>query len=178
MLGDSTNADEPGRTETEAVVRETLDRLFSQAKGQRIIIATFSSLLARLQEIVDLAQKHGRKVALTGRSLVENVELARDLGYLRVPDDIIIDAQARIAPGKVVVLSTGSQGEPRSALNRMADGTHRQVKVGQGDVIIISGGTIPGNEEDVSRMINNLFERGANVIYGALAKVRVGPWRP
>jgi len=173
MLGDSTNADEPGRTETEAVVRETLDRLFSQAKGQRIIIATFSSLLARLQEIVDLAQKHGRKVALTGRSLVENVELARDLGYLRVPDDIIIDAQARIAPGKVVVLSTGSQGEPRSALNRMADGTHRQVKVGQGDVIIISGGTIPGNEEDVSRMINNLFERGANVIYGALAKVHV-----
>jgi len=173
MLGDSTNADEPGRTETEAVVRETLDRLFSQAKGHRIIIATFSSLLARLQEIVDLAQKHGRKVALTGRSLVENVELARDLGYLRVPDDIIIDAQARIAPGKVVVLSTGSQGEPRSALNRMADGTHRQVKVGQGDVIIISGGTIPGNEEDVSRMINNLFERGANVIYGALAKVHV-----
>ena len=173
MLGDSTNADEPGRTETEAVVRETLDRLFSQAKGQRIIIATFSSLLARLQEIVDLAQKHGRKVALTGRSLVENVELARDLGYLRVPDDIIIDAQARIAPGKVVVLSTGSQGEPRSALNRMSDGTHRQVKVGQGDVIIISGGTIPGNEEDVSRMINNLFERGANVIYGALAKVHV-----
>ncbi len=173
MLGDSTNADEPGRTETEAVVRETLDRLFIQAKGQRIIIATFSSLLARLQEIVDLAQKHGRKVALTGRSLVENVELARDLGYLRVPDDIIIDAQARIAPGKVVVLSTGSQGEPRSALNRMADGTHRQVKVGQGDVIIISGGTIPGNEEDVSRMINNLFERGANVIYGALAKVHV-----
>ncbi|MCU0522879.1 MAG: ribonuclease J, partial [Anaerolineae bacterium] len=171
MLGDSTNADEPGRTETEAVVRETLDRLFSQAKGQRIIIATFSSLLARLQEIMDLAQKHGRKVALTGRSLVENVELARDLGYLRMPADLIVDAQARIAPGKVVVLATGSQGEPRSALNRMAEGDHRQVKVGQGDVIIISGGTIPGNEEDVSRMINKLFECGADVIYGALAKV-------
>ncbi len=173
MLGDSTNADKPGRTETEAVVRETLDKLLSQAKGQRVIIATFSSLLARLQEIMDLAQKHGRKVALTGRSLVENVELARELGYLRVHKELIVDAHARIAPGKLVILSTGSQGEPRSALNRMADGSHRQIKAGRGDTIIISGGTIPGNEEDVSRMINKLFERGAKVIYGAMAIVHV-----
>ena len=173
MLGDSTNADKPGRTETEAVVRDTLDRLLSEAKGQRIIIATFSSLLARLQEIMDLAQKHGRKVALTGRSLVENVELARKLGYLGAPKELIVDAQSRIAPEKLVILATGSQGEPRSALNRMADGSHRQVRVGRGDTIIISGGTIPGNEEDVSRMINKLFERGANVIYGAMATVHV-----
>lgn len=173
MLGDSTNADKPGRTETEQVVRETLDRLFTQAKGQRIIIATFSSLLARLQEVLSLAQKHGRKVALTGRSLVESVELARELGYLQVPEGLIVDTNARIRPGKMVIIATGSQGEPRSALNRMADGSHRQVQVKQGDTIIISGGTIPGNEEDVNRMINKLFERGANVIYGAMAALHV-----
>jgi ribonuclease J len=173
MLGDSTNADRPGRTETEDVVRETLDQLFSQAKGQRIIIATFSSLLARLQEIINLAQKHGRKVALTGRSLVNNVELARELGYLKVPQHLIVDARASIRPGQLVVLATGSQGEPRSALNTMADGKHRQVTIGNGDTIIISGGTVPGNEEDVSRMINKLFERGANVIFGSMATVHV-----
>ena len=173
MLGDSTNADRPGRTETEQVVRETLDRLFAQAKGQRIIIATFSSLLARLQEIINLAQKHGRRVTLAGRSLVENVELARELGYLQVPEHLMVDAREDVRPEELLVLATGSQGEPRSALNKMADGNHRQVKVGHGDTIIISGGTIPGNEEDVSRMINKLFERGANVIYGSMATVHV-----
>ena len=173
MLGDSTNADEPGRTQTERVVRENLDRLFAQAKGHRIIIATFSSLLARLQEIMDLAEKHGRKVALTGRSLMENVELARELGYLRVADNLIVDSHKGARPGNLVILATGSQGEPRSALNRMAEGSHRQVTIRQGDTVIISGGTIPGNEEDVGRMINKLFERGANVIYGAMATVHV-----
>jgi ribonuclease J len=173
MLGDSTNADQPGRTQTERVVRETMDRLFAQAKNDRIIIATFSSLLARLQEIMDLAQKHGRKVALTGRSLLQNVELARELGYLKAPDDLFVDAHARIRPENVVILATGSQGEPRSALNRMAEGSHRQITIKRGDTIIISGDTIPGNEEDVGRMINKLFERGANVIYGAMDSVHV-----
>jgi ribonuclease J len=173
MLGDSTNADQPGRTQTERVVRESLDRLFTQAKGHRIIIATFSSLLARLQEIMDLAEKHGRKVALTGRSLMENVELARELGYLRVAKGLIVDSHKGVRPGNLVILATGSQGEPRSALNRMAEGSHRQVRIRKGDTVIISGGTIPGNEEDVGRMINNLFERGANVIYGAMASVHV-----
>lgn len=173
MLGDSTNADQPGRTETEAVVGETLDRLFEQARGQRIIIATFSSVLARLQEIMYLAKKHNRKVALTGRSLVENVELARELGYLKVPKGILVDIHAQIPREDLVILSTGSQGEPRSALNRMAKGQHRQVSVDPGDTVIISGGTIPGNEEDVGRMLNNLFERGADVIYGPMAAVHV-----
>ncbi len=173
MLGDSTNADQPGRTQTEAVVRETLDHLFAQAKGERIIIATFSSMLARLQEIINLAQKHGRRVTLTGRSLVENVGLARELGYLDAPDHLIVDARADVRREELVVLATGSQGEPRSALNKMAEGTHRQVRVGNGDTIIISGGTIPGNEEDVGRMINKLFEQGANVIYGPMATVHV-----
>jgi ribonuclease J len=173
MLGDSTNADQPGRTETEQVVRETLDRLFSEAKGNRIVIATFSSLLARAQEIMDLAQKHGRKVALTGYSMIHNVELARELGYLKVRDHVIVKDPRHVKPENLVILATGSQGEPRSALNRMAEGSHRDIEVGNGDTIIISGGTIPGNEEDVGRMINKLFERGANVIYGAMASVHV-----
>jgi ribonuclease J len=173
LLADSTNADKPGRTPTEQLVAEELDNLFAQATGQRIIIATFSSVLARLQEIMHLAQKYGRKVALTGRSLQQNVELATELGYLKVPTGLLVDIRKELPDEKLVILSTGSQGEPRSALNRMALGEHRQVQVRQGDTIIISGGTIPGNEEDVSRMLNNLFNRGANVIYGSLATVHV-----
>ncbi len=173
MLGDSTNADRPGRTQTERVVAETLDRLLSEAKGQRVIIATFSSLLARLQEIMNLAQKHGRKVALTGRSLIENVALARELGYLKMPDNLLVDVNAHFPKEKMLVLSTGSQGEPRSALNQMANDLHRTIKVGRGDLIIISGGTIPGNEESVSQMLNKLFEHGANVIYGSMETVHV-----
>ncbi|HSS98093.1 MAG TPA: ribonuclease J, partial [Terriglobales bacterium] len=173
LLADSTNADRPGRTATEQVVSDELDRLFAEAKNGRIIIATFASLLARLQEIMTLAKKHGRKVALTGRSLEENVALARELGYMKIPDRLLVEVDAKIPDKQLLILSTGSQGEPRSALNRMAQGEHRQVQVKKGDTIIISGGTIPGNEEEVGRMLNKLFERGANVIYGKLAEVHV-----
>jgi ribonuclease J len=173
LLADSTNADKPGRTPTEKLVAGELDRLFSEARHGRIIIATFASLLARLQEIMNLAKKHGRKVALTGRSLVENVALARELGYLKIPDRLLVDIGSNIPDKQLLILSTGSQGEPRSALNRMAQGEHPQIHVKRGDTIIISGGTIPGNEEEVGRMLNKLFERGANVIYGKLATVHV-----
>jgi ribonuclease J len=173
LLGDSTNADQPGRTPTEQLVSETLDELFIQSRGRRIIIATFSSVLARLQEIMLLAHKHGRKVALTGRSMQQNIELASELGYLKVPKGLLVNMGRKIPDSKLLILSTGSQGEPRSALNRMARGEHRQVQVRDGDTIIISGGTIPGNEEDVGRMLNNLFAHGANVIYGPLAMVHV-----
>jgi ribonuclease J len=173
MLGDSTNADQPGRTPTEQLVADTLDALFAEAAGRRIIIATFSSVLARLQEIMRLADKYDRKVALTGRSLEQNVELARDLGYLQIPKGLLVNVRSKVPDEKLVILSTGSQGEPRSALNRMAQGEHRQVQVHNGDMIIISGGTIPGNEEDVGRMLNNLFARGADVVYEPLAKVHV-----
>lgn len=173
LLGDSTNADRPGRTPTEQLVADELDRLFAEATHGRIIIATFGSLLARLREIMALALKHGRKVALTGRSLEQNVDLARQQGYIKVPDDLIVPADARIPDERLLILSTGSQGEPGSALNRMAIGQHRQVQVRHGDTIIVSGGTIPGNEGDVSRMLDRLFERGANVIYGKLANVHV-----
>jgi ribonuclease J len=173
MLGDSTNADKPGRTQTERVVADTIDRLLSQATDQRVIITTFSSVLARIQEIITLAAKHGRKVALTGRSLKENVSMARELGYLDVPENLLVDANENIPKEQMLILSTGSQGEPRSALNQMANGQHRQVNVGKGDLIIVSGGTIPGNEEVVSQMLNKLFERGAKVIYGSMETVHV-----
>ena len=173
LLGDSTNADRPGRTPTEQLVADTLDELFAKAAGDRIIIATFSSLLARLQEVLRLAEKYGRKVALTGRSLEQNIELASALGYLQISKGLLVDIRSNIRDDQLVILATGSQGEPRSALNRMASGEHRQVQVHAGDTIIISGGTIPGNEEDVGRMLNNLFARGANVIYGQLAPVHV-----
>jgi ribonuclease J len=173
LLADSTNADKPGRTPTERLVAEELDRLFAQARGGRIIIATFASLLARLQEIVRLAQKHGRKVALTGRSLEENVELARELKYMQIPDGLLVTPDAGVPDHKLVILATGVQGEPRSALTRMARREHRQVQVKPGDTIIVSGGVIPGNEGDVGRMLDKLFEQGANVIYGKLAMVHV-----
>ncbi|MFM8321643.1 MAG: ribonuclease J, partial [Chloroflexota bacterium] len=173
MLGDSTNADRPGRTPTEQVVVETLDGLFAQAPRDRIIIATFSTVLARLQEILHLAHKYGRKVALAGRSLEQNVTLASSLGYLEIPKGLLVDIRKPIPDEQLVILSTGSQGEPRSALNLMALGRHKQVQVKAGDTIIVSGGIIPGNEEDVGRMLNHLFARGANVIYGRLADVHV-----
>ncbi len=173
LLADSTNADRPGRTPTEKLVTDALDELFEEAKGRRIIIATFSSLLTRLQEVIYLAKKHNRKVALTGRSLQQNAELAMEMGYLKVPKGLLVDIKSNVPEKDLVILSTGSQGELRSALNRMAKGEHREVQVHDGDTIIVSGGTIPGNEEDVGRMLNNLFSRGANVVYGALATVHV-----
>jgi len=173
LLADSTNADQPGRTPTEQLVAETLDRLFAEASGSRIIITTFSSVLTRLQEIIRLTHKYGRKVALTGRSLQQNVELATELGYLEVPEGLLVNINNPLPDKKLVIVATGSQGESRSALNRMATGEHHQVQVHANDTIIVSGGTIPGNEEDVNRMLNHLFARGANVIYGPLANVHV-----
>ncbi|MCC7362448.1 MAG: ribonuclease J [Anaerolineales bacterium] len=173
LLADSTNADRPGRTATEQSVTAELDRLLAATKKGRIIIATFASVLDRLQSILRLAQKHGRKVALTGRSLETNVMLAHELGYMDFPDHLLVPADARLPDHKLILLATGSQGEPTSALNRMAQGEHRQVQVKPGDTIIISGGTIPGNETEVGRMLNKLFALGANVIYGQLAGVHV-----
>lgn len=173
LLGDSTNADRPGRTPTEQLVTDELDRLFKEARGSRIIIATFASLLARLEAIMQIAHKHGRKVALTGRSLEENVTLARELGLIHIAKDLLVEPSTKVPDGKLVILATGAQGEPKSALNRMALGEHRLVQVKRGDTIIISGGTIPGNEEEVGRMLNKLFGLGANVIYGKLATAHV-----
>jgi ribonuclease J len=173
LLADSTNADRPGHTPTEQLVTDELDRLFAKARGGRIIIATFSSLLARLEAIMQIAHKHGRKVLLTGRSLEENVTLARELGLMRIQPGLLVEHGTDVPDRKLLILATGAQGEPKSALNRMALGEHRLVQVKHGDTIIISGGTIPGNEEEVGRMLNKLFGLGANVIYGKLATVHV-----
>ena len=174
MLGDSTNADRPGRTPSEQVVAGALKDILAAAKG-RIVIATFASQIDRIQQIVHLAAEAGRRVALAGRSMVNNVDVAQRLGYLDVPAGVLVDVQKSggIPDHKLVIVATGSQGEPTSALSRMAAGTYRQVTVHAGDTVIMSSHPIPGNEEFVGRVINQLFERGARVIYDRLAAVHV-----
>ena len=173
LMGDSTNADRPGRTPTEQNVAAELDRLFAETKEGRIIIATFASLLTACRPSCCWPRSTAARWRSTGRSLETNVALARELAYLKIPDGLLVEPDAKVADKHLVLLATGSQGEPRSALNRMALGEHHQVQVKQGDTIIISGGTIPGNENEVGRMLNKLFGLGANVIYGQLAAVHV-----
>jgi ribonuclease J len=162
LLSDSTNALVPGHCPSERTVGGALDRLFANAKG-RIIVTTFASHIHRVQQVIDLARKFGRKVLLMGRSLVDNVETAERLGYLRFPSDVRA-ASDDAPPGKMVILTTGTQGEPSSALSRMAVGEHRQIEVGEGDLIVISARTIPGNERAVAHLIDNLYRRGAEVV--------------
>jgi len=174
LLSDSTGAERPGITPPESVVEEALDDIFRQAPG-RIIITTFASSLTRIQNIINLAQRHQRKVALAGYSMRQNVRVARDLGYLHVPDEALVDLR-RIGRGKMdklVILTTGSQGQPEAALGRMAEGRHADVTIRPGDTVIFSASPIPGNEEEVSRIINALLARGADVIYPPLMPVHV-----
>jgi ribonuclease J len=174
MLGDSTNADRPGRTPSEQVVARALETIIAEAEG-RIVIATFASQLDRIQQILQLAAAAGRKVALAGRSMVKNVAVARELDYLDVPRGTLIELEAsnNLPDHKLVIVATGSQGEPTSALARMAAGEHRQLTIRTGDTVIMASHAIPGNEELVARVINGLFERGAQVIYNRLAEVHV-----
>ena len=167
LLADSTNAERPGFTATEQTVAEGVRALFNRARKKRIIVATFASNIYRVQQIIDLAIESGRKVAVNGRSMVSNTEMAKELGYLHVPDTVLIDIEEvnRYPPEKVVLITTGSQGEPLSALSRMAQASHRNVKVGPGDFIIISARPIPGNEKTVTKVVNGLLALGAEVIY-------------
>ena len=167
LLADSTNAERPGFTATEQTVAEGVRRLFARARNRRIIVATFASNIYRVQQIIDLAIESGRKVAVSGRSMVSNTEMARELGYLHAPDNVLIDIDEvnKYPPEKVVLITTGSQGEPLSALSRMAQASHRQVKVGPNDFIIISARPIPGNEKTVTKVVNGLLSLGAEVIY-------------
>ena len=167
LLADSTNAERPGFTATEQTVAEGVRSLFARAKNRRIIVATFSSNIYRVQQIIELAMESGRKVAVSGRSMVSNTEMARELGYIRVPDNVLIDVEEvnKYPPEKVVLITTGSQGEPLSALSRMAQSNHRNVKVGPSDFIIISARPIPGNEKTVTKVVNGLLSLGAEVIY-------------
>lgn len=175
LLSDSTNAERPGFTATEHKVAQTVSDLFHRADKQRIIIATFASNLYRVQQIIDLAVANGRKVAVSGRSMVNNTQMAQELGYIHAPDGVLIDIEQinRYPPEKIVLITTGSQGEAMSALSRMASGSHRQVHVGPGDFIIISARPIPGNEKMVTKVVNGLLLLGAEVIYESMYDVHV-----
>ena len=175
LMADSTNAERPGYTMTEQKVRQTFDHLFKEAEKSRIIIATFASNIGRIQQILDCAKKHGRKVAFSGRSMVNNMNIAMELGYIKADDGLIIDIDLleRYANEEIVLVTTGSQGEPMSALSRMASSEHRKVEVGPGDFIIISANPIPGNEKMVSKIVNDLMKHGCKVVYESMYEVHV-----
>ena len=174
LLADSTNADKPGWTPSERVIDPAFDQVFSTAEG-RIIIASFASLISRMQQVANAAERHGRKMAFAGTSMVENAKIARKLGYLNIPDDLVvnIDQALKMRPDEVVLMSTGTQGEPSSIMGRLSTGTNRHFDIIRGDTVVLSSHPIPGNEESVYRTINRLFRRGANVIYEPIAPVHV-----
>ena len=175
LLSDSTNAQRPGYTASERTVGESFARLFQKADGKRLIVATFASNIHRVQQIIDVAASVGRKVALSGRSLENVVETASRLGYLNIPEGILIniDSVSRYPHDKLVIITTGSQGEPMSALYRMAFSEHRRVEIGTGDYVIISATPIPGNEKTVGRVVDELLKRGAEVVYEKMYEVHV-----
>ena len=175
LLSDSTNAERIGFTESERIVGDSFSNLFSKAEGHRIIVATFSSNIHRLQQIIDEAVKCKRKVAVSGRSMSNVVAIASELGYLNVPDGVLIEPELvkKYAPGEIVIITTGSQGEPMSALHRMAYGDHKQFDISPDDMIIISATPIPGNEKLVGKVINELIKLGANVVYEKMYDVHV-----
>ena len=173
FLTDSTNADVPGFTSPEKNIGPVLETLFGTAE-RRIIVASFASHVHRVQQVLEAANAHGRKVALVGRSMVRNMKIAQDLGYLHVPHGVLIDLKDvdKLPDDQVVLMCTGSQGEPMAALSRMAAGSHR-IQVGEGDTVILASSLIPGNENAVFRVINGLMKLGANVIHKGNAKVHV-----
>ena len=174
-MGESTNIERAGYTMSETVVGTTLDHLFSENTNRRLIIATFASNVHRLQQIIDLAVKYRRKVALSGRSMFKVVDAAVKIGELKIPEGVLIDIEKtkNLFDGELLIVSTGSQGEPMSALTRMASGDFNKVVVGENDTIIISANPIPGNEKMIYRVINNLYKKGARVVYESLEKIHV-----
>ena len=175
MLADSTNAERPGYTMSERIVGESFSTLFKKAGKNRIIVATFSSNIHRIQQIIDEAVHCGRKVAVSGRSMLNVVSVAEKLGYLKVPENVLIDIELikKYKPEQLVIITTGSQGEPLSALHRMAFSDHRNVEIVPDDMIIISATPIPGNEKLVGKVVNELMKRGANVVYEKMYDVHV-----
>ncbi len=174
LLADSTNSEREGYTMSERVVGDTIDEIFRTAKG-RIIVATFASNVHRIQQVFDSAQKHKRKVAVVGKSMVNVVDVASELGYLKIPDDMLLqlDEINKLPLKKVAIITTGSQGEPMSALTRMATSEHRKVEIVPGDTVLLAATPIPGNEKLVARTIDQLFRQGAEVIYESISGVHV-----
>ena len=174
MLGDSTRVESPGYTPSERVVNDSLDKIFANAPG-RIMLATFASLISRVQQVVDTAERYERFVALVGRSMQNNVQMAIELGYLNVPKGMLIRPEDinKFNPEQIVIICTGSQGEPTSALTRIANQDHRLIRIQAGDTVILSATPVPGNEKMVNRTINSLFRQGAEVFYQGIAQVHV-----
>jgi ribonuclease J len=174
LLADSTNAERPGWTPSERVIDSAFQKVFREADS-RIIIVSFASLISRMQQAVNVAAEFNRKLAFAGSSMVDNFKMALKLGYLNIPDGVVIPIEQALAlpDSEVVIMCTGSQGEPSSILGRLSMGTNRQFDIREGDTIVLSSHPIPGNEETIYRMINRLFQRGANVIYEAIANVHV-----
>ncbi|HPU12582.1 MAG TPA: ribonuclease J [Aeromicrobium sp.] len=172
FLTDSTNSDVPGFTTAERRITPAIDAVFARSK-QRIIVASFASHIHRVQQVLDAAHKHGRKVAYVGRSMVRNMQIARELGYLNVPDGVVVDKIDAAPPEKMVLMSTGSQGEPMAALSRIANRTHDKVRLEPGDTVLLASSLIPGNENAVYRVIDGLTKLGANVVHKGNALVHV-----
>ncbi|MER7002729.1 ribonuclease J [Dactylosporangium sp. NPDC000555] len=179
LLSDSTNAEIPGFVTPEREIGPVLEGIFGRATG-RIIVASFASHVHRVQQVFDAAHAHGRKVALIGRSMVRNMGIARDLGLLRIPHGLVvaIDEAMSLPPERIVLMSTGSQGEPMSALGRMANGDHRHIVIGEGDTVVLASSLVPGNETAVYRVINQLSRAGATVVHKDVAKVHVSGHAP
>ena len=174
LLSDSTNVEKEGYTVSEKEVGVTFEEIFRKSSG-RIIVAAFSSNIHRIQQVLDVADNFGRKVTLNGRSMVANVRIAQELGYLKVQDGLIVDLKEldNLPPQRAVLLTTGSQGEPMSALTRMAMDDHKQIRVRRGDTVILSSKFIPGHEKAISNMMNHLYRRGAEVIYEKVSEIHV-----
>lgn len=175
LMCESTNAERPGFTPSEKKVGKSLEYIFTSNPDKRIVIATFSSNVHRVQQIIDVSASHGRKVAITGRSMLNIVGAAVELGYMKVPEGVLIDVGAvkRYKPEEITLVTTGSQGEPMSALYRMAFGDHAQVSLGRSDLVVLSSSAIPGNEKLVSRIINELSKNGVSVLHDAVVEVHV-----
>ena len=174
LMADSTNADKSGWTPSERVIDPAFDKVFAEAEG-RIIVATFASLISRMQQVVDAAERHGRKVAFVGYSMENNSKMAIKLGYLEAPAETVVPLEEalKLPAAEVVLMATGSQGEPSSMVGRLSMGTNRRFSIKEGDTIVLSSHPIPGNEEVIYRTINRLFRRGANVLYEPLTAVHV-----
>ncbi|HRQ37070.1 MAG TPA: ribonuclease J [Chloroflexota bacterium] len=174
LLADSTNADRPGWTKSEKEIDKAFDDLFRNAQG-RIIVATFASLISRIQQVANMCVKHGRYLAVTGRSMRDNVKIAQRLGYLEIDEATLIDIEdaTSLPPHRVAIMATGSQGEPSAVMGKLARGRHNRLQIQEGDTVVFSAHPIPGNEELVYRTINQLLRRGANVLYEGIANVHV-----
>ena len=174
LMADSTNSERAGWTPSEKVIDQALDNIFREASG-RIIVASFASLISRMQQVANTAEAHNRKIAFVGTSMVDNAKISRKLGYLKIPDSqfVSLEQALKMPPSQIVLMCTGSQGEPSSILGRLANGRHSQIDIQMGDTVILSSHPIPGNEEVVYRTINRLIRRGANVLYESIAPVHV-----